>query len=1644
MSKKRALILLGVLIIVLGFSGLGYAIYHYANLPQRINDMETIVLGQSSYVPGSQAALRVVVRNMQDQEPLPDTKVEVALQPQEGGRKIPLFEGTTDSAGSVDVSFLVPEDVGPAQNLIIKSSSDLGKDELEQAITVDRDYKILLSTDKPLYQPGQVIHIRALALSTFDLVPAAGESVEFIIADGKGNKVFRQSLETSGFGVASVDFQLASEVNTGLYKITAQMGNTSSEKTVTVERYVLPKFEITWDTDRSFYMPGEHVEGALNAQYFFGKNVAGGQVHLEGFTFDFERQDVFSIEGTTDADGNFAFGFDLPNYLVASDLDTGIGRFYIEASITDLARHTEQSSFSLPVAQSQIVIEAIPESGVIRPGVENILYILTSYPDGTPAQTQLALRFDNQQSISTETGVYGLAEVRFVPENAWLELTINARDPMGAIADQSFYFEGSWQEETVLLRPDQAIYKAGDTMYLDVLTSTQSGRAYLDIVREGQTISTRTVTISEGLGQLAVDLSSDLFGTLELHAYKILSWGGIVRDTRIVVVDSPSDLILNISPDQEEYLPGQTAKVDFQVDGRDGGGVQSALGLAIVDESVFALAEQDPGFAKLYFMLEAELLQPKYDIHGFSVPDMLGVAPQEPDLQTALEGAAKASMASASTISSPFSLYLDSHEVKVENARLRQAGFFGGVTNFLFGIVLMIPVVIATLMVIALARQRALSTSLALLFGILLGFALLFFLIPSPDWVGNRLLDRLEYFLSSIGYIAEGVALVVVLPGILGFIGLIVYAIRKRDWTLGVAQILTIIFIPLLVLLAFSGSLSDISPDETVLIWALIAFLLLPLSYFLRAMGFAVRRQFGWAVIAFAVFPLILIGPISLTAIGGSMVMSNGGAMMRGEVLGALPMADAANFGIEVEAEVEKTANEPLPQEASAAGEPPRLRQYFPETMYWEPEAITDENGSLMLEIPLADSITTWRMTALASTQDGRLGARTTGIRVFQDFFIDLDLPLALTEGDEISLPVGVFNYLPDSQEVQLVLEPANWFELLDDAEKEITIAANDIDVVYFRIKAKDFGRKAVKVTAYGSRMSDAIQKEVTVYPNGKQLHFSWSDRIPEEGVSQIVNLPDATIAGTQNLVVKIYPGVVSQVVEGLDSILRMPFGCFEQTSSITYPNVLVLDYLEITNQAAPEIQFKAEEFINLGYQRLTTFEVSGGGFSLFGDPPPDRMLTAYGLQEFSDMSRVYNIDSDIIDRAAEWLLGQQSSDGSWENDRGLVHESSWSNLENDRLPVTAYVVWSLIEAGFHDDARTQSGVDYIKEHFSQADDPYVVAFVANALVANDRENNHTESFTDQVLDQLAGMAKYDGDAAYWASDVATFMGGQGQTGSIETTALAAYAFLRADSHPEISNAALTYLIRQKDSFGTWHSTQATILSLKALIETVRSGAENVDAEVMVKLNDGQTHTISVTPENFDVVQRVSFDDINPGRENIVSIEVEGKGNLMYQISGSYYLPWGKISADKELQEPDLVTIDLEYDRTELKVDDTIQVDVTVTLNKEGRADWVLVDLGIPPGFQVKAEDLNALVTRFKDVPEDYAFPTIERYELTGRQILVYVGNLSHEHALEFSYRLQAKFPLVAQTPASNAYDYYNPEVSGEQVPIELVVVADH
>ncbi len=1150
MSKQKKITLTIVAVSVLVLVLLCGLTAYISALPKFIGDQETVILGQSRFVPGSQAALRVAVRDVRDASPVARAALKVSMRPQSGGKAVTLFEGTTNEHGTADVSFQVPETEDPAQNLIIETRSNLGRDELERPVTVKRDYKVLLTTDKPLYQPGQTIHIRALALGAFDLHPAEGQPVEFVVADGKGNKVFRKKVTTSQYGIAAVDFVLADEVNTGRYKISAELEKTSSERTVTVQHYVLPKFKIDVETDKSFYRPGDLVSGKLNATYFFGKPVEESQVTIEGYTFDIERQQAINIQGKTDEEGVFEFEFTLPDYFVASGLEGGISQFIMEIAVQDQAEHIERTALSLPVAQESIVIEAVPESGELKPGVENIVYIATVYPDGSPAQCDVTVDAEGQ-TFRLTTGEYGLGELRFTPDRPYMVLVITARDEMGHTATLEHYLEGRWDDEYVLLRPERVSYRVGETMHLEVFTSAPVGTAYLDIVREGQTISTRSLDIENGRAEADIDLTADMFGTLELHAYKILTAGNITRDTRLVVVDAASDLSLAISGDKDTYLPGGTAAISFQISDAGGQPVPAAIGVSVVDEALFALAEQDPGFAKIYFLLEKELQQPKYQIKGFTWGQVMreNLQPSRPDLRQAQDTSAKAALALAAERS--FSLSGNSHDEKAQRLQKQQQSYFQAVAKAIFPLTLLLPLGMVVLTLVSMRERRVIGLSLMTSLLLLMIFACFLTLIPTPDWYGPSPLNKLEYLLEEAGEGLLCLAPVALLSGLVGMIVLAVHAVREPDRPLGWKLLLLLAYIVLLPLLIYALIRANQEPDEGWIIAFLIAYLLISTSFVVHGVGFGLKRRAGMAVAAFlaAGFAFFLaLFPVALLVAAGPMMGAPGAAFDAGLQRSFAPpvgeIAAPMALGTPMPAAT-AVAEEAVEKEAEAGAEQkemPRLRQWFPEALYWNPQAVTDENGHLTLEIPMADSITTWRLTALASAQEGQLGSATAGIRVFQDFFVDIDLPVYFTQGDEVSVPIAVYNYLPQPQTVQLTLTQEDWFELLDEAEKELFIESDDVEVVYFRIRVVQFGTHSLTMTALGEHMSDAIRRSITVYPDGKQLEATFSDRL-EEPVEKTVTIPAEAINGTANITCKIYPGVLSQVVEGLEKLLRLPHG---------------------------------------------------------------------------------------------------------------------------------------------------------------------------------------------------------------------------------------------------------------------------------------------------------------------------------------------------------------------------------------------------------------------------------------------------------------------------------------------------------------------
>jgi hypothetical protein len=174
-----------------------------------------------------------------------------------------------------------------------------------------------------------------------------------------------------------------------------------------------------------------------------------------------------------------------------------------------------------------------------------------------------------------------------------------------------------------MLRTNQAVYKIGDKVRLETFSTKQRGAVYVDVVKDGQTLVTRALDISGGRGDLSLDLTPAMFGTVEIRAYQITSDADPISDRRLIYVDPADDLKVEVSAEQESYKPGDDACVHFRVTDQAGRPVSAALGVEIVDEAVFALSDKQPGFEKVFMYLEKELLTPRYEVHQFSFEKVL-------------------------------------------------------------------------------------------------------------------------------------------------------------------------------------------------------------------------------------------------------------------------------------------------------------------------------------------------------------------------------------------------------------------------------------------------------------------------------------------------------------------------------------------------------------------------------------------------------------------------------------------------------------------------------------------------------------------------------------------------------------------------------------------------------------------------------------------------------------------------------------------------------------------------------------------------------------------------------------------------------------------------------------------------------------
>ncbi|MCI0633945.1 MAG: hypothetical protein L0206_08540, partial [Actinobacteria bacterium] len=365
-----------------------------------------------------------------------------------------------------------------------------------------------------------------------------------------------------------------------------------------------------------------------------------------------------------------------------------------------------------------------------------------------------------------------------------------------------------------------------------------------------------------------------------------------------------------------------------------------------------------------------------------------------------------------------------------------------------------------------------------------------------------------------------------------------------------------------------------------------------------------------------------------------------------------------------------------------------------------------------------------------------------------------------------------------EAQTVAVRVQRESWFELLDEESKSISLKPGEVSVVYFGLKVKEHGRKTLLVNADG-KVKDAIRRSVEVMEKGREIPLTVSDRVNGRRAFT-VEIPEKAIDGASVLFVRLTPGM-SDLVTGLEGMIRMPSGCFEQTLSSAYPNVALHQYLKESGQLTKETEARLQQMHSIAVQKILSFESQGGGFGWYPGRESNLVLTAYGTMFLGDLAKVYEYDKRILDRTITWLENRQDPAGTWS---GHDHGSTWSRLSNAAIPSTAYVAWALKRAGRDDTRALGRAEEFLRR--ADDDDAYATALIANA-------------FPNRInLDRLAKMGK----EGRWTTKVQSWTRARGGAADLEATALAVIAL--ANHSSALADEGAAWILKQRDPWGAW------------------------------------------------------------------------------------------------------------------------------------------------------------------------------------------------------------------------------------------------
>jgi hypothetical protein len=682
--------------------------------------------------------------------------------------------------------------------------------------------------------------------------------------------------------------------------------------------------------------------------------------------------------------------------------------------------------------------------------------------------------------------------------------------------------------------------------------------------------------------------------------------------------------------------------------------------------------------------------------------------------------------------------------------------------------------------------------------------------------------------------------------------------------------------------------------------------------------------------------------------------------------------------------------------------EPPTVvvRNDFRSTVFWQPDIVTDKNGSATVKVKYPDSLTTWKATARAVSDVNQFGIAETNTVTKQPLIVRLEAPRFFVVGDLCAVSAVINNNTEKAMTVSpsITAEGLTVSGLFGDGKfvkgemGPVEVPSNSERRVDWAVSVQQPGPVKIKVVgvARSTKFSDAMEKTFTVYEHGIEKFIAKSGKARGSDITVKLDLPHERKPGSTSLSVQVTPSMAVTMLDALPYLADYPYGCTEQTMSRFLPAVITAKTLRDlglqpedvmgrafggieTNSAAathPHGKKNLEQLNDMtdaGLKRLYDFQHRDGGWGWWKEGDSDHWMTAYVVWGMS-LARDAGVDvkTDVLRRAAKyldehlveeeenpdmqaWMLHAYAAYKHNSGSPGKFTAKAEDNLWNHRDELNAYTraLFALAEHNLNNSARAKTLIENLANGVKRDDRPDT-----SILISGTSQPSTPNS-------QLSlGTAHWGEDGIYW----------RWSDGGVEATAFALRAMLEIDPTNQLIEPVTNWLIKNRRG-AQWNSTRDTAIVVLALNDYLRASGElKGDLEYEVFVNGTSIAKKKITGADiFNAPSRFAVDPKLIQDSNSVRIvRKNGSAPIYFAAEAKFFsteepiTPAGnEIFVKREyykLAERPTLLKGLVYDREPLRDGDTVKsgerVQTVLTIEGKNNYEYLLFEDLKPAGLE--------------------------------------------------------------------------------------------